>query len=503
MQLRYLNPPWLIEAAGGDPWQVNNTLQSGDPGVVDELAQAFHNAGACTAGSSDAFAEAQKRFREAWSRENGEHPINDSLEVQRATQTLHLQLTQLTAIGTDLENIAAALAEAQSSASEKIAALETQLQTIDDHIGSYLDAEDDDAVSDLVQLAADDTGGILHQIEKIRDDYAATLQAATAKLLSDGYDPVALHGYDGDGQPTPDQQTDRAAETYGTTQRDHDQELVDEPGEMTPEKAEAAARLRDYATVTDPAADPDARRLAGERLDDFRMANFIGPLPMDGTLGGDARTRAQARREIQKGLEGGTLDGRTFTPDQATWLLDTAEQEARVRVTQQAIEDLVRGAGMSRPGATQLVGDIARGRAGHILRDGADSLGTSTGAGERALNGFADTVPTGRHNLPGAAYSAEDIAAVRKLANGMGIAGKRLGAGAAIYDIVVDHKPFVDVAATNLVGWQTGIAGAEFGAVAGAPLGPVGVFVGALAFGVAGSIAGELATQAAIDVIRN
>ena len=31
------------------------------------------------------------------------------------------------------------------------------------------------------------------------------------------------YGYDGDGQPTLDQQTDRAADAYGTTQRDHDQ----------------------------------------------------------------------------------------------------------------------------------------------------------------------------------------------------------------------------------------------------------------------------------------
>ena len=501
MQLRYLNLPWLIEAAGGDPWQVNNTLQSGNPGVVDELAQAFHNAALCTSDSSEAFTEARKRFRAAWNRENGEHPINDSLEVQRATQTLHLQQTQLVAIGTDLENIAAALAEAQSCAADKIAALETQLQNIDDHIGVYLDADVD--VSDLVQVAVDDTGGILHQIEKVRADYAATLQAATAKLLSDGYDPVALHGYDGDGQPTLDQQTDRAADAYGTTQRDQDQELVNEPGEMTQEKADAAARLRDYATVTDPAADPDARRLAGERLGDFRMTNFVGPLPMDGTLGGDARTRAQARLEIQKGLERGTLDGRTFTPDQATWLLDAAEQEARVRVTREAIDALVREAGMSRPGATQFVGDVARGRAGHILRDGAESLGTSTGAGESALGGFAETFPRGRHNLPGVTYSAEDVAAIRGLSKRMGVAGDVLGAGVAVYDVLIDHKPLTEVVATNAGGLGGGLVGSEIGAVVGAPLGPAGVLIGAFAFGVVGSIYGERAVESVLELAKN
>lgn len=68
MQLQYLNLPWVIAAAGGDPWQVDLTLQSGNPAVVDELAQAFHNAGSCTAESSAAFAEARRRFQAAWNR---------------------------------------------------------------------------------------------------------------------------------------------------------------------------------------------------------------------------------------------------------------------------------------------------------------------------------------------------------------------------------------------------------------------------------------------------
>lgn len=501
MQLRYISLPLLIDAAGGDPWQVNNTLQSGNPAVVDELAQAFHNAGACTAESSAAFAEARQRFQAAWNRENGEHPINDSLEVQRATATLHLQQTQLAAIGTDLENIAAALAQAQQSAAKKINALEIQLQDIDNHIGLYR-AEDLDTI-ELEQVAIDDTAGILHQIEKIRDDYAATLQASTATLLSDGYDPVPLHGYDGDGQPNQDQQADHAAVTYGTTQRDHDQELVDSPGGMTPEKAEAAARLRDCATATDPAGDSDARRLAGERLDDFRMAHFIGPLPPDRAIGGDARTRAQTRLELQKQLQQGIADGRTFSPDQATQLLDTAEQNARVIVTRQAIDALVRNTGMSRPGAAQLVSDIARGKVGHMLRDGADAAGISAGADAVALDKYADKVPRGRHWAPGVAYSAEDVAAIKKLAGRMGVAGKTLGLGTGVYDVFVDHQSPVDVIATTAAGWGGGLAGAELGASVGAPLGPVGIFVGAFAGGIAGSVYGERAMESVLELARN
>lgn len=501
MQLQHINPALLIEAASGDPWQVNNTLQSGNPAVVDQLAQAFHDAGACTAESSAAFAQARQRFQAAWNRENGEHPITDSAEVQRATTTLQLQQTQLTAIGTDLETIAAALAQAQKSAAAKINALEIQLQDIDNRIGMYQQAKLD--TSELEQVAIDDTAGLLHQLEKLRDDYAAVLQGATSKLLSDGYDPAPLHGYDGDDQPNQDQQASQAADNYGATQRDRDRELVDRPGQMTPEKVDAAARLRDYSTATDPAADPQARRLAGERLDDYRMANFIGPLPMDPVLGGEARTRAQTRLELQKDLERGMADGRAFTPDQATQLLDTAEQNARVIVTRQAIDALVRNGGMSHQGATQLIGDIARGRVGHILRNGGDAAGISASAGKAALHAFADKVPTGKHWAPGVAYSAEDIAAIKNLSKRMGFAGNVLGSAVGFYDVFVDHKPFVDTAATSAGGFGGGIAGAELGASVGALAGPVGAFVGALAFGVVGSVSGEKVMENLLELVRN
>ncbi|ORA70899.1 hypothetical protein BST28_22920, partial [Mycolicibacter kumamotonensis] len=39
-----------------------------------------------------------------------------------------------------------------------------------------------------------DTTGILHQLEKLRDDYAGILAASTTNLLSHGYDPAPLHG---------------------------------------------------------------------------------------------------------------------------------------------------------------------------------------------------------------------------------------------------------------------------------------------------------------------
>ena len=44
-QLVYLSVPELIAAAGGDPWQVDDTIQSGAPGEISELADSFYNAG--------------------------------------------------------------------------------------------------------------------------------------------------------------------------------------------------------------------------------------------------------------------------------------------------------------------------------------------------------------------------------------------------------------------------------------------------------------------------
>ena len=109
MQLRYIGIPHLIAEAGGNPWAINKSLQAGRPAQISDLAQAFHDAGRCTAESSAAFEEARRRFEASWNRENGDHPINDAAEVQRVTKSLGLQSLQLPKIGVDLENIAAVL----------------------------------------------------------------------------------------------------------------------------------------------------------------------------------------------------------------------------------------------------------------------------------------------------------------------------------------------------------------------------------------------------------
>ena len=119
--------------------------------------------------------------------------------------------------------------------------------------------------------------GVLHQVEALRDDYGAKLELSLTDLRAEhGYDPAPIEDVDGDGQLGPEQRGRESTDHYDANQRAKDEALVNSGGLMTPEKADAAARLRDFATATNPTADADARRLAGERLDDFRMAHFVG-----------------------------------------------------------------------------------------------------------------------------------------------------------------------------------------------------------------------------------
>jgi len=313
VQLRYISLPLLIDAAGGDPWQVNSTLRSGNPAAVDELAQAFHNAGACTAASSAAFTQARQRFQAAWNRENGEHPINDSVEVQRATDTLHLQQTQLTAIGTDLEMIAAALAEAQKSAAAKINALEIQLQDIDNRICMYQQAHLDTA--ELEQVAIDDTAGILHQIEKLRDDYAGILQVSTTKLLSHGYDRAPLGGPLGPAPSAPDDQS-----AFEELLRANDQAVLDAMARVrTAQKALDDATVKAYqrGAGSDAAQEamtrlPALKKNLADALDDLgKIPDYSTIDPASVRLGPDGAVSFAYTLEGQKVVVTGTLKNGT------------------------------------------------------------------------------------------------------------------------------------------------------------------------------------------------
>lgn len=215
MHLRYIRRAALVMFAGGDPWKVNTTLQTGRPAQISGLAQAFQDAGRSTAEADAAFRQARDRFEKSWTHESGGNPINASAEVARATRSLGLQADQLPKIGLDLENIAAALAEAQRSGNSKISALEGQLGRIDDQLGQAFALEDearltaaerqllDEYITALENQAIGDTRTSVAEIEGIRDRYSRQLQSAKANLhKQNGYQPTSIDGIDGDKPET-------------------------------------------------------------------------------------------------------------------------------------------------------------------------------------------------------------------------------------------------------------------------------------------------------------
>ncbi|EUA44358.1 hypothetical protein I552_4131 [Mycobacterium xenopi 3993] len=199
VQLKYISVEQLIVEAGGDPWSINDSLQQGRPAQIASLAQAFHSAGQSTEEANTTFNQAKQRFEKAWNRENDQHPINDSDEVQRVTQTLKLQGTQLGQIGTDLETIAASLAEAQKSSDWYIAALDHDLQAIDAEIGEALARKQD--AEGLCDQAIEVTRIALAQVKHFRDGYSGTLQQALSRLRTDGGDPVEIKEFDAKDSP--------------------------------------------------------------------------------------------------------------------------------------------------------------------------------------------------------------------------------------------------------------------------------------------------------------
>jgi Alpha/beta hydrolase len=213
MQLRYISIPALIAEAGGDPWAIDQSLQAGRPAQISDLAQAFHDAGQCTTESSNSFAEARRRFEASWNRENGDHPINDSDEVQRVTKSLGTQSLQLPKIGVDLENIAAALAEAQKAAAGQIATLDGQLEGLDNLIGQAVEMEkepnltaaDREALNSYISACEDDairdTQAAVGQLESLRNGYSDYLQKSQATLRADGYDAKPLDAVDAQSKP--------------------------------------------------------------------------------------------------------------------------------------------------------------------------------------------------------------------------------------------------------------------------------------------------------------
>jgi hypothetical protein len=424
---RYPSLKWInvfrLAATAGDPWAIDESLRSGDPGAIAELGRAFVAAAACTAETYQEFARAQARFRASWNRENGSHPINDSAEVQHATTALFVQKEQLPAIGAVLSDVAADLAAAQRFCHSTVENLNNELRYLDALVDHAL-AEDEDT-SELEASAVAMTANAFRDVERLREDYAGKLTGASTYLRHElGYDPDAIDALDGDGPTTPEQRGRESTEWYDANRRAKDQALVDDPAGPSAAKSEAAARLRDYSLTTDPAADDAARHGAEQRLDDFRMAGFVGPLAYDPLLGGTARDRARIRLDLQRRLEQGLGEIPPMSSDEATRILNDGEQFGRVVATRRAIDGL-RRVGMSEEGAWRAVSEF--------LHEGAGT-GRHIGHAEEALKAYAEQPPGGWASRVTAILSPEDAAKFSVVAKRLGVAGNLLELTTATID---------------------------------------------------------------------
>ncbi|WP_101948033.1 hypothetical protein [Mycobacterium sp. 3519A] len=491
--LRHLDIGELVGAAGCDPWQLNKAIQSGSPGAISELASAFYEAGVCAQETDDEFNAAKQRFETAWDRQDGgDHPINDSDEVRRATNSLHLTKEQMTRIGVDLQNISASLAEAQRSGDISIANLETKLQALDDQIDRAIAiaaANSEDAHwSDLKRAAIDATTHGLHEVQAVRDAYSQQLDASRLVMAAEGYTPDATAAADGEGGVSANDQAHAEAERYGAAQRATDESLVNSPGPRTPDKQAAAGRLRDFATINKPTADVDKVRYAGERLNDYRMSQFSGPLPTDTVLGGDARTRAQARLQMQQRLESpNALPGKPpLTPDQATQLLNQWEADGRGMVLRQFAAQL-QNAGVSAQGTQQAVDQIRNGRSpGQVIRDATAGLATQASALGEGVKAHADALPGGRHWGTAPVWSNADVEALKGFGTKLSIAGTAVDGLLTLND-VLHGAPALEESA-KFGGRTLGAMGGGLlaGAAWGSLIGPEGTLI----FGFLGALSG-------------
>lgn len=307
-------------------------------------------------------------------------------------------------------------------------------------------------------------------------------------MRASGYLPDAVDAADGDGVSGTAAARGEAAD-YNFQQRAADLALVNGVGPMTPERAAAAARLRDYDTIQNPASDPSAVNLAGERLDDFQTSRVPpGSLPPDHILGADPQRRALVRQEWQRQLEQGSTAMPAMTPDEATAWMDQQEAQARV-VAMDAMVKGLENQGLSRGAATDVAQAMAQGA---TLRDIAATAGPLSEI--KQLDG---ALSDGKHSLPWERYSTADLKAISGLGRVLGAAGTFGEVYFAIEDWsngAAPGKTFGGLAG-SLGGGLLG--GMGTGLVGGSALGPGGAFVGAIAgglfFGELGKIAGNRA----------
>jgi hypothetical protein len=319
VNLRHIHQGLLIMFAGGDPWNINASLQKGQPGQISDFAEGFRDAGRSTQAADNAFTDARNRLN-AWTRDNGQHPVTDSNKVQQLTKALGLQAAQLPKIAVDLENVAAALAQAQTTAAGDIATLEARLQYLDDWIGwaenriqqdeaAIAETDDEDEIAELrddqascqdgitacEKEAVDDTKTTVQHLTQVRQDYSKALQGAETNLRAEGFNPAAIQALDADASedqlPGQVPRTGLESGQLNDLQRATDQAVIDQMAKVRAAQQAVNAAARDVvvngpgSAKADAAAEsmPQLRKNLADALDDLgKIPNYtnIDPATM-------------------------------------------------------------------------------------------------------------------------------------------------------------------------------------------------------------------------------
>lgn len=261
-----------------------------------------------------------------------------------------------------------------------------------------------------------------------------------------------------------------------------------------------AARLRDQAIVNDPTADPTARRLAQERLDDLKNSNLFGPPIADPIFGGDSRTRAQARRQFQRFLESGEAypDQPPLTPDQATQLLDKWEANSRAMILGNFGKQL-QAAGVSPPGIQRALDELRSGKSpADVFRDVGDDLSYYGGALGGGAESHGAAIPHGQHWASTPVWSEADAKALESFGRNLTKAGIGLDALVTGYD-VANGAPLGPAAAEFGGRTAGGFAGGwAAGALWGSLVGPEGTLIVGFLGGIAGAAGGDKLVKMAL-----
>ncbi|GAA5066940.1 putative alpha/beta hydrolase [Nocardia callitridis] len=199
----------LTEGAGGDPWELQEQLLAGKPFQISELAEAFHDSGSHVGRADHAFDTARKHFQNAYT--SGDHTdvIDDSKIVKDAKAVLNNSSSALRQVGVDLQEIAAALADAQNKVQDPIDLLNNSLLGLESEYRKFpwsprnISQSAPNIPLEKMKEAATAVVGATHRlIADIIADYEAVLDARMNSLDATGYiPPIGLDDGIADSDP--------------------------------------------------------------------------------------------------------------------------------------------------------------------------------------------------------------------------------------------------------------------------------------------------------------